>query len=246
MKNIFFEINVKPYTMSEFVELIDKKINNREQAHVLGINAEKIVDIQKNDNLKRIIRESDVIHADGISIVWASILLKKKLPQRVAGIDLMEKLLNLAEVKKYTIYFLGAKSTVLEEMMIKLRIKYPKLRIVGSRNGYFSENDWPEILKGINRVKPQIIFVGITSPKKEYIIDYLLKNNVEAVLMGVGGSFDVLSGKIKRAPYWMQKSGLEWLFRLIQEPNRLLKRYLIGNFQFAILLLKEMTYRYMK
>jgi len=240
-----FDISIDSLRIEEFVSLIDKNIRKKQKAHILGINAEKVVELQHNEKLKKIINNSEIVHADGISIILASIFLRKRIVERIAGIDLMVKLLELSDNKGYKVYFLGAKSDVLYKMEKKLHKKYCNLQIVGSKDGYFAEDEYDEILNELNRLKPQIIFVGITSPKKEYIIDYFLKNNVETIFMGVGGSFDVLSGKIKRAPYWMQKSGLEWLFRLIQEPNRLLKRYLVGNLKFVKLLLKEL-YRYKK
>lgn len=239
MKKKFFGIKVYSQTIEGFIYEIDGIINIKKKTHILGINSEKIVEMQKNEKLKQIVLESEIIHADGISIVLASYLLRDKLPERVAGIDLMEKLLDLAEFKGYTVYFLGAESIVVNDMVIKFKTKYPKLNVVGFRNGYFSENEWITILGELKNLKPQIVFVGITSPIKEYLIDYFMKNDVESVFMGVGGSFDVLSGKVKRAPFWMQKCGLEWFFRLVQEPKRLLKRYLVGNFKFIKLLIVE-------
>lgn len=239
MKKNILGINIDSMKISDFVDLIEMKINSKKKVHVLGINAEKIVDTQKNKRFNEIIHNSEIIHADGFSILLASIFLGSKIPERVAGIDLMEQLLRLAETKRYTVYFLGAKSSVLNEMTNKLKKKYPDLQVAGSRNGYFTENEWINIYNDLKYLKPQIVFVGITSPIKEYLIDYLLKKNIESVFMGVGGSFDVLSGKVKRAPIWMQKCGLEWIFRLIQEPKRLFRRYLVGNLKFIKLLIIE-------
>ncbi|MEX1447565.1 WecB/TagA/CpsF family glycosyltransferase [Enterococcus sp. C76] len=239
MKQTIFDIDVYNLKMKDFVELIESKIYCSEPTHVLGINAEKIVDIKKNKKLKRIVNSADIVHADGVSVVLASVILKKVIKERVAGIDLMVELLKLSEEKNFTVYFLGASEYVLNKLEEKIRKKYPNLKIKGFRNGYFTKKEWEEIGSELKKIRPQLVFVGITSPKKEYVIDYFINKGVNSVFMGVGGSFDVLSGEIKRAPYYMQKCNLEWLFRLIQEPRRLIKRYFIGNMKFIYFTFEE-------
>ncbi|OYS86784.1 glycosyltransferase, partial [Limosilactobacillus reuteri] len=117
--------------------------------------------------------------------------------------------------------------------------KYPKINIVGIHDGYFRKKEWDNIATQLKKENPDFVFVGITSPLKEYLIEYLQSKNVNTVFMGVGGSFDVISGQLKRAPLWMQKSNLEWLFRVSQEPKRLFKRYFIGNNKFIVSVLNE-------
>ena len=124
-------------------------------------------------------------------------------------------------------------------MLHTFQEQYPKLRVAGSRNGYFSDDELPEVMEDIRSVSPAIVFVGITSPKKEYIVDEFLMNGLSTVFMGVGGSFDVLSGTIPRAPKWMQNLNLEWLFRVMNEPKRLFKRYFVGNMTFIRRIIKE-------
>ncbi len=220
------------YTMQETVDEVEKYIINRKPLHLMGVNADKINELNSDEDLRRIVNSCDIINADGASVIWASKVLKTPLKERVAGIDLMQELLRISEMKGYKVYFLGAKQEVVESMVTRLQSTYPNLQISGYRNGYFSKEEWPEISKTIREGNAQIVFVGITSPLKEYLIEYFQTGGSKAVYMGVGGSFDVLSGKISRAPKPMQKYGLEWLFRMLQEPKRLAGRYLKGNIKF--------------
>ncbi|WP_445449092.1 WecB/TagA/CpsF family glycosyltransferase [Enterococcus lactis] len=236
-----FGIAIDSLTMNETVEYIDNRRKEKKPIHVLGINADKINEYAKGDmKFKKIIEEAQITNADGASIILASKLLKKKLPERIAGIDLMEQLLRLCEKNGNTVFFLGAKNYVLKQMILNFEEKYPNLNIVGFRDGYFDDKQWGEIAKTIKTVSPDYVFIGITSPKKEYLIDYFMKKEIPAIFMGVGGSFDVLAGMIDRAPIWMQKNNLEWLFRLKKEPRRLLKRYIIGNTKFIFKVVVEM------
>lgn len=226
-------------SMEETVEEVDKYVAEHRSLHLMGVNADKINALNENERLKRIVNGCEIINADGASVVWASRKLKKPLKERVAGIDLMDRLLTLAERKGYTIYLLGARQEVTEKTAEVIRKKYPKIMIAGLRNGYFSEKDWDTVAGELKNSGAQIIFVGITSPLKEYLVEYLQNAGVSGVFMGVGGSFDVISGNIPRAPLWMQRAGLEWLFRVLQEPGRLWKRYLVGNTRFIISVYRE-------
>ncbi|MCR5146604.1 MAG: WecB/TagA/CpsF family glycosyltransferase [Clostridia bacterium] len=219
-------------SVDDTIELVERYVNTKTPLHLMGVNADKINEINQNDKMKEIVNSCGIINADGASVVLASKYLKKPLPERVAGIDLMMDLVKLSEEKKYSIYLLGAKQEVVEQTEVKLKEKYPELIIKGIHNGYFSELEWNEISDEIKKVKPDFVFVGITSPTKEYLIEYLQNDGNDCVFMGVGGSFDVISGNIPRAPKWMQKMSLEWLFRVINEPKRLFKRYFFGNFRF--------------
>lgn len=225
--------------MKETVRLVEDYIERKVPLHLIGVNADKINEASRNERLKQIINSCGVINADGASVVIASRFLKKPLPERVAGIDLMQRLVALSAEKGYSIYLLGAKQEVVEKTAQVLLARYPGCRIVGVHNGYFQEEDWPAISKGIKESAPDLIFVGITSPLKEYLVEYLQEDGNSGVFMGVGGSFDVLSGQIPRAPIWMQRMNLEWLFRVMQEPRRLFKRYFVGNLAFVGAVLKE-------
>lgn len=225
--------------MKETVELVDEYIKTNTPLHLMGVNADKINELNSNSLMKEIVNKCGIINADGASVVLASKLLKKKLPERVAGVDLMLELVKLCCEKNYSIYLLGAKQSVVEQTRDVLMDKYSNLNIKGIHNGYFKEEQWDNISKELKKLKPDIVFVGITSPTKEYLIEYLQNDGNKSVFMGVGGSFDVISGNIPRAPKWMQKCNLEWLFRVIQEPKRLFKRYFVGNLKFIKLVIKE-------
>lgn len=226
-------------SQEETINLVEKYIVTKTPLHLMGVNADKINELNSNDLMKKIVNSCGIINADGASVILASKYLNKPLPERVAGIDLMQKLVELCSNKNYSIYLLGAKQDIVEETATVLKNKYENLKISGIHNGYFKEEQWKQISDELKAKKPDIVFVGITSPIKEYLIEFLQNDGNKSVFMGVGGSFDVISGNIPRAPIWMQKCNLEWLFRVLQEPKRLFKRYFIGNFSFIKSVIKE-------
>lgn len=225
--------------INETIELVEKYVETKTPLHLMGVNADKINEVNQNEKMKKIVNSCGIINADGASVVLASKYLKKPLPERVAGIDLMMDLIKLSANKKYSIYLLGAKQEVVEKTEDVLKTKFPNLIISGIHNGYFKKEEWKDISKELKDKKPDFVFVGITSPIKEYLIEYLQNDGNNCVFMGVGGSFDVISGNIPRAPKWMQKMNLEWLFRTMQEPKRLFKRYFVGNRVFIKAIIKE-------
>lgn len=218
--------------VQETIDLVEEYVKTKTPLHLMGVNADKINEVNQNERMKQIVNSCGIINADGASVIMASKYLKKPLPERVAGIDLMQSLVALSEKKGYSVYLLGAKQAVVEKTAEVLKNKHPKLNLVGIHNGYFKEPEWPTISEELKSLKPDFVFVGITSPMKEYLIEFLQEDGNDSVFMGVGGSFDVVSGNIPRAPMWMQKANLEWLFRVIQEPKRLFKRYFVGNWTF--------------
>ncbi|BDS53583.1 UDP-N-acetyl-D-mannosamine transferase [Streptococcus pneumoniae] len=232
-------IIIDPLTMKETVDAVEQYVLKKHPLHLMGVNADKINQCHEDEKIKKIVNESGIINADGASVVLASKFLGTPVPERVAGIDLMQCLLELSNKKGYSVYFFGAKEEILQDMLKVFKQRYPNLNVVGYRNGYFSPEDEKKIQEDIKGGKPDFVFVGITSPKKEYIIQSFMDNGINAVFMGVGGSFDVLSGHIKRAPLWMQKLNLEWLFRVVNEPKRLFKRYFVGNVTFIKRVLDE-------
>jgi N-acetylglucosaminyldiphosphoundecaprenol N-acetyl-beta-D-mannosaminyltransferase len=235
----FLDIPLDALTMDETINKIDEAIFLNKQVHHCVINAGKVVKIQSDKILKESVINSDIINADGMSIVWAARFLGYNIPERVAGIDLMENLIRLAHKKGYSCFFLGARKQVVEKIINVYSSKYSKKIIAGFRNGYFDEQDEREIIKKIKESDANFLFVAITSPKKEIFLNKY-KNELKNInlIMGVGGSFDVIAGTVKRAPKYIQDLGLEWFYRFAQEPKRMWKRYLIGNFKFVILILK--------
>lgn len=240
----FINTRINNINMQETIELIDQSIVSGRKIHHVVVNASKIVSMQKDLELRRSVNESDLINADGQAVVWASKMLGKPLKERVAGIDLMINLVELAFKKNYKIFFFGAKEEVVKSVVEKYSNQYSSNIIAGYRNGYFSKKEEKNIAKQISNSGANILFVAISSPTKENFL-YENKEVLNAInfTMGVGGSFDVVAGKTKRAPLWMQNVGLEWFYRFIQEPKRMWKRYLIGNTKFILLVLKEKFFK---
>lgn len=226
-------------TMEESLTRVEYFIENKIPVQHVVVNAGKIVMMQENKKLSEIVNSCAMINADGQAVVWAARFLGYNLPERVAGIDLMMEILKMANIKGYRIFLLGATEEIIEATTKKILNLFPNIKIAGYRNGYWSEQEESHVIKMIADSKADILFVGISSPKKEFwLAENIEKLNVP-FCMGVGGSFDVIAGKTKRAPVWMQKAGLEWFYRFIQEPRRMWKRYLIGNSKFIWLVLKE-------
>jgi len=234
-----FGVPVHKLSMKETLDFIDKSIACKEQVHHVVVNAAKLVNMQKDKELYQSVTESTIINADGQSVVWAARFLGRPLPERVAGIDLMENIMQLAFEKKYRAFFFGAKEDVVKKVVDIYREKYGEHVIAGYRNGYYKPEEEKSIAESIAATGADILFVAITSPKKEIFLNKYKHIIKVPFIMGVGGSFDVISGITKRAPLWMQRSGLEWFFRVLQEPKRMWKRYLVTNTKFILLLLSE-------
>lgn len=227
-------------SMNETLVQVEKSIKKSEQLHHVVVNAGKIVSMQKDADLRRSVNESDIINADGQAVVWASRFLGKPLKERVAGIDLMANLVEMAHQNDYKIFLFGAREEVVKSVVDLYSEKYSPELIAGYRNGYFKKEEEDTIAKEIAESGAQMLFVAISSPTKENFL-YKHRETLKDIyfIMGVGGSFDVFAGKTTRAPEWMQNIGMEWFYRFLQEPKRMWKRYLVGNSKFIYLVLKE-------
>jgi N-acetylglucosaminyldiphosphoundecaprenol N-acetyl-beta-D-mannosaminyltransferase len=213
--------------------------DGRAHRHV-SVNAAKIVAAQEDERLREVIDTAELVTADGQSVVWASRLLGEPLPVRVAGIDLMHELLAAAASDGYRIFILGATETVLQRALARLRHQYPQIQIVGFHHGYFNEAEEHAIVGQIKAARPDMLFVAMSSPRKEFwAAEHAAELGVPLVI-GVGGSVEILAGTRRRAPKWIQRIGLEWLFRLAQEPRRLARRYVSGNWRFINLVVIEL------
>jgi N-acetylglucosaminyldiphosphoundecaprenol N-acetyl-beta-D-mannosaminyltransferase len=226
--------------LEETVARCDHLIRSRAGAQHVVINAAKLVALRRDPRLSAIIERCALVNADGQSVVWASRLLGDPLPERVAGIDVMERLLWLAQEKGYGAYILGARADVLERAVARLQEQYPRLEIVGHHHGWFAEDESRFVCEQIRSARPEILLVAMSSPRKEYWLDRYGPELGVPFMMGVGGAIDVVAGATRRAPRWMQRIGLEWLFRLLQEPRRLWRRYLVTNTRFALLVGREL------
>jgi N-acetylglucosaminyldiphosphoundecaprenol N-acetyl-beta-D-mannosaminyltransferase len=210
--------------------------------HVV-VNAAKVVQLRQDPRLREIVEGCEVVNADGQSLVWASRLLGDPLPERVAGIDLMHRLLALCEDRGYRVFFLGARADVLERAVERLRERHPGLEVAGSRDGWFRDDESAAVCEEIRAARPHLLLVAMSSPRKEYWLAEHGPSLGVPLLMGVGGSIDVVAGVTRRAPLWMQRAGLEWLYRLLQEPRRLWRRYLVTNTAFVLLVARELVAR---
>jgi len=235
-------VPIDALTLTETIDRMDLAIQRGEHIHHAVVNAAKLVRMQKDKELFESVVSADIINADGIAVVWASKILGTPLPERVTGIDLMQELVKLAYKRGYKIFFFGATEEVVRKVVEKYSMEYSPDIIAGYRNGYYSEEEEPLIAEQIAKSGANILFVGISSPKKEKFL-YKYRNTLKSVnlIMGVGGSFDVVAGKVKRAPKWMQKIGLEWFYRFLQEPRRMWRRAFIDNTKFLWLLIKEIV-----
>ena len=225
-------------TFSETLAEVERLIQARRPVQHCVVNASKTVLMDKDPRLREIVSSCDLVNADGQSLVWASRILGRPVPERVTGIDLFEALLGLAADRGYGVYFLGATSEIVEEAVARAGCEHPALRICGWHDGYWDADD-DELVAHVRASQPDILFVALPSPRKEYwLAEHLEKLDVP-FSMGVGGSFDVYAGRVKRAPLWMQHAGLEWSYRFWQEPLRLWKRYLLGNLEFVFVVGKH-------
>lgn len=240
MKKDIFGISIDNLSMEETVEVINESIDNQNPLMQIVVNAAKLVNMQKDIELFESIRNADLVNADGMAVVWASKLLGKPLKERVSGVDLFIKLVENAAKRQESIYLLGAKEEIVSKVSDKFKSSFGSQIIGGYRNGYFTTEDELSIVQDIVDSGATYLFVAISSPKKEvFLSKYKKELATIGFIMGVGGSFDVVSGKVKRAPLWVQKYGMEWFYRFLQEPKRMWKRSFVTNGKFIFLVIKE-------
>lgn len=238
-----FGLQIDALTMDETIAAVDGLIAAGGVHQHVVVNVAKVVQAERDPELKAIINSCDLVNADGQPIVWAARLLGKRLPQRVTGIDLMTRLFARAEGAGYSVYLLGARKQVVERVVRRLERQHPRLTIAGWRDGYWPPEDEEAVVDAIAVSHPTILFLAIPSPAKERFLARWKDRVGAAFTMGVGGSFDVYSGTVRRAPVWLQRAGLEWLFRTAQEPRRMLRRYVNDGFRFVVLLLRAVSGR---
>lgn len=237
-------VPIVPATLDEAVSWVDHAVAARERLRVGVVNAAKIVSMRDDPELRVDVLSSDVVLADGMSVVWASRLLGRPLPERVAGIDLMHRILELGRNKGYRVYLLGAAADVVATAAARIRQGYAGIEVVGCQHGYFTDDEEESVARHIVDARPDILFVAMTSPRKERFLARWSGQLGVPVCHGVGGSLDVLAGKVRRAPQGWQRLGLEWLYRVGQEPARLWRRYLVTNSVFVAILLGELVRRW--
>ena len=224
--------------MSESVSYIKNRIKGGEFTQHCVINVAKVVSAQSDLELKESVNSCHIVNIDGMGVVLGARFLGHSVPERVAGVDLFHELLEMSATNHFSVFLLGAKDDVVSTAASKVKALYPGLKVAGYHHGYFWDDE-AALVEKVRASGAQLLFVAITSPMKENFINRWRDQLGVTFVMGVGGTFDVVAGKVKRAPLWMQKYGLEWLYRVIQEPGRMWKRYLTTNSKFAWLLIKE-------
>lgn len=234
-----FDIAVCAETMDMAIERVHDAITHRRRLDIGVVNAAKIVNMHRDPELREAVTSSDVIYADGMAVVWASRFLGRPLPERVAGIDLMTRILEKGDDEQFRVFCLGATEEILGKTCAAFQRQYPGVTIAGSHHGYFDSKDEESIAREIGSSGADVLFVAITSPKKERFMARWADVINIPVVHGVGGSFDVVAGAVERAPESWQRLGLEWLYRVKQEPRRLWKRYFVTNILFLKMLLAQ-------
>lgn len=228
---------------NQTIREIEKSIRQKKTCQHVVVNVSKFMEMRKDVHLKKIIEDCQIINADGMPLVWASRLLGNPLPERVAGVDLFQELIRVCSEKGYRPFFFGAREWVVKTVVENFKAKYPDLDVAGYRNGYYAKEDEQAIAEMIRDSKADMLFVGFSSPMKEKFLNKWIPVMKVPFSMGVGGSFDIVAGKTKRAPLWMQKTGLEWFYRVIQEPRRMWKRYARTNPAFVWIVFREFVKR---
>jgi N-acetylglucosaminyldiphosphoundecaprenol N-acetyl-beta-D-mannosaminyltransferase len=234
------DLPIAPLRMEEVLERVDQAISTGSRLRIGVVNAAKVVKMARDPLLRDDVMSSDLVLADGAAVVWAGRVLGRPLPERVAGIDLMTEILRRGEDRGYRVFCLGATADVLDKALARIAAEHPGVQVVGSHHGYFSDEEESDVAGQIDAARPDVLFVGMTSPRKERFLARWGDRLSVRVWHGVGGSLDILAGKVKRAPVMWQRLGLEWLFRVLQEPRRLWKRYLVTNALFCSMVLGEL------
>jgi N-acetylglucosaminyldiphosphoundecaprenol N-acetyl-beta-D-mannosaminyltransferase len=230
-----FGCPVDVLTMGETVEWITRRIDMRQFTQHVVVNVAKLVNAQTDALLAASVRACDIINIDGMGVVWGARVLGHDVRERVAGVDLFAKLLEVAAHRGFPVFLLGAKAEIVDEVARRSVQSHPELKIAGFHHGYFWDDE-REIVEKIRGSGARMLFVAITSPKKENFINRWRDELGVDFVMGVGGTFDVVAGKVRRAPLWVQRAGMEWLFRVAQEPKRMAKRYFVTNSKFSVML----------
>jgi N-acetylglucosaminyldiphosphoundecaprenol N-acetyl-beta-D-mannosaminyltransferase len=233
-------VNVSTSDLNETIQIFKHWISNGEKKRVCVTPVNCILWAFKNPILRNLYNTSAMNLADGVPLLWASRLLGNTIRGRVTGLDLLPEFAKVGNHEKYRFFFLGAKDGVAEKLAQQFLKQYPDLRIVGTYAppfaDKFSEEENQKMISLVNEAKPHVLWVSLTAPKQDYwIYDNFDRLNIN-IAIGVGGAFEVTAGLIKRAPNWMQRCGLEWFFRFLQEPRRLFKRYIIEAPQFIPLI----------
>jgi N-acetylglucosaminyldiphosphoundecaprenol N-acetyl-beta-D-mannosaminyltransferase len=234
-----FGLTIDCLSMDGTVARVDQLIGLGGIYQQVSVNVDKVVRARRDPQLRAIINGCDLVNADGQPVVWASRLLGQPLPERVTGVDLMGRLIAYAEGSGRRLYFLGAREEVVSKVVQRVRRDHPGAILAGARNGYWAPGEDAAVAQAVAAASPDILFLAIPSPAKERFLDRWKATMGARFVMGVGGSFDVYAGVIPRAPRLARRLGLEWLHRLLREPRRMWRRYLVDDLRFVPIVASE-------
>lgn len=240
-------LRIHALSFEQAIEQIVNLIRRREGGYVVTPNVDHVVLVRSNKEFRASYDHANLVLVDGMPIVWASKLLGPPLPQKISGSDLIEPLMQKAAEYGFRVYLLGTKREVAERAANRLREQFPALNIVGMDSPFIdinaAESEHQPVLEKLREAKPDVVLLALGSPKQEIFIHRYKDAIAPAVSIGIGAGLDFLAGVVPRAPKWVSKSGLEWLYRLGLEPRRLWKRYLVRDPKFAWIVLKEFCAR---
>jgi N-acetylglucosaminyldiphosphoundecaprenol N-acetyl-beta-D-mannosaminyltransferase len=236
-KESYFGIDVSPYTYEEIIENIKKRIDSNQTSTIIAVNPEKVMKGEKNPDLRELINSATYQIPDGVGILLASKLKGGQIRSRVTGVDMMERLLRFAQEEEHGVFLYGAKEEVVSKAAENIEKKYPGITISGYQNGYIKDNE--ALIQQINASGAKLLFVAMGSPRQELWIRENMPRLDTLVYQGVGGSFDVFAGHVKRAPKLYRKLGIEWLYRLMKEPKRLKRQMALPQFLAKVLFSKN-------
>ncbi|BDH60653.1 acetylglucosaminyldiphosphoundecaprenol acetyl-beta-D-mannosaminyltransferase [Lysinibacillus sp. PLM2] len=228
MKETVLGINVNTENYDELLPMIFDRIETKEKSLIVAINPEKIIKAKNDPALKKLLNEAEFQIPDGIGVILASKIQKGQITSRVTGVDMMMRLCEEAEKRQKPIFLYGGKPGIADKAAEKLKELYPSIIISGTQDGYEKDNE--KVIAKINEAKPDILFVAMGSPKQENWINVNRGQLHPTIYQGVGGSFDVLAGNVKRAPEAFQKIGMEWFYRLMKEPKRIKRQIALPLF----------------
>lgn len=238
-KVTIFGVPISRLSMRDTIVYLTQAIERRQPHQIITANPIMVMTALDHPDYMKMMNQAELIVPDGAGVVWASGYVGQPVKERVAGYDLIHELMKVGETKNWKVYLLGASSDIIEAAADKLKRLYPRIEIVGYRDGYFGAEQDQQVIEDILQANPDILLVGRSADKQEPWIAQHKQELRIPVMMGVGGSFDVLSGKLKRAPVMFQKLRLEWFYRLLQEPWRYKRMLTLPKFAVKVIREKE-------
>jgi N-acetylglucosaminyldiphosphoundecaprenol N-acetyl-beta-D-mannosaminyltransferase len=238
----FLGVGLDPVTLDEAIDNVERSILERRHGEHSCISPTTLMLALDDAEYLETISSFSLVTADGQSVVWVSRWLGAPVPERVTGVDLMMALLPVAADRGYGVYLLGATPEVLRVAQAAIERSYPGIRIVGTHHGYFQAGEEDDVVAHISRSAADLLFIAMPTPQKEYFLARHRRRLNVAFALGVGGTLDIMAGRTRRAPRWMQRYALEWAFRVAQEPRRLARRFLVGNARFIVLIARTLAH----